>query len=247
MGPRRMNYKTSTIFCFVWLMVAPLSVAEQAQWQAASPDTQVHVLELSTSQGCSSCPPADRWLLDTAMKYPDFKTVIPLAFHVTYWDRLGWRDEFGQKAFDVRQRALAREERTSVYTPGVFLNSKEFRQWRYGGDLPLGKPTGVLSFEGQNDARTRFHYQPLTTAEQRLTLHTAFLSKEIVTAVRRGENRGRTLREGYIVRAYRKFQMSCDEACAVDTQLNAPVESDVLVAWLTDREGRHVQAAGAYF
>ena len=169
-------------------------------WSATSPENKVHVVELFTSQGCSSCPPADRWLLEVAQAYPDFQRVIPLAFHVTYWDQLGWRDDFAQKPFDARQRAMARRENTGVYTPGMFLNGREWRTWRQGASLPLPERVGVLSFE-RVERDTHFKFMPVGTVTNQLQLHTAFLTRSASTPVRRGENRGRELTEGYLVSA----------------------------------------------
>ncbi|HXA21163.1 MAG TPA: DUF1223 domain-containing protein [Acetobacteraceae bacterium] len=76
------------------------------------------VLELFTSQGCSSCPPADA-LLGQLARRPD---VIALAWHVDYWDRLGWRDPYASREATERQRAYARQLNSLVYTPALVIN-----------------------------------------------------------------------------------------------------------------------------
>lgn len=89
---------------------------------AASPAmAQPVVLELFTSQGCSSCPPADALLTELAAR-PD---VLPLAFHVDYWNRLGWQDAFSSRAFTDRQRHYAGQlPNTQVYTPELVINGR---------------------------------------------------------------------------------------------------------------------------
>ena len=233
------------LFVFAPSLVFSESI-KSGTWQAQSPSHQVHLLELYTSQGCSSCPPADRWLLALAHEYPSFDTVIPLAFHVTYWDQLGWRDAFAQPAFDSRQRALARRENIGVYTPGMFLNGGEYRQWRYRASLPKTPEVGVLSFRGRDGGVTEFQFQPVASSPEHYLLHTAFLSRKASTEVSRGENRGRRLQEGHIVRSYRQFRMGCAPGCTLQTELAAPQGSNVLVAWVTDATGRNVQATGSY-
>jgi hypothetical protein len=106
-------------------LIAP--VAHAATCTATSGATRTSLLELYTSEGCSSCPPADRWL----SQLPPNSGLVPLAFHVDYWDKLGWRDPFAQAAFSQRQRA-----RNSglgwVYTPQVMLDGEDFRAWHRG-------------------------------------------------------------------------------------------------------------------
>ena len=101
------------LFCCVLAIPA----VDAATCNAVSGASRNSLLELYTSEGCSSCPPADRWL----SHLPGDAGVVPLAFHVDYWDRLGWRDPFAQAAFSQRQRA-----RNSgagwIYTPQVMLD-----------------------------------------------------------------------------------------------------------------------------
>jgi len=98
-----------------------------------SPPHTVAVVELYTSEGCNSCPPADRWLSRTAA---DPQRWIPLAMHVDYWDSLGWKDPFDRPAFTARQRALGDAARAStIYTPEVFVSGREFRRWADSGEF----------------------------------------------------------------------------------------------------------------
>ena len=86
---------------------------------------RVNVLELYTSEGCSSCPPADRWL--SGLKQDDrlWREIIPIAFHVDYWNYIGWQDRFSSPVYSERQRHYARNKGLStVYTPGFLLNGR---------------------------------------------------------------------------------------------------------------------------
>lgn len=103
-----------------------------ASCSATSPVTAGHLVELYTSEGCSSCPPADRWLRNL----PARDDVVALAFHVDYWDYLGWRDRFADSRFTDRQRAMAaRAGSGTVYTPEVALDGREWRRWSSGALL----------------------------------------------------------------------------------------------------------------
>ena len=96
---------------------------------AESRPHRVPLLELYTSEGCDSCPPADRWVSELPHRGLDASRVVVLAFHVDYWDRLGWVDRFGQQRFSERQRLLnSRNGARVVYTPQLVLNGKDYRR-----------------------------------------------------------------------------------------------------------------------
>ena len=223
------------------------ALATERQWESTSPSHQVQVVELYTSQGCHSCPPADAWLAQFESKDPDFTQVLPLAFHVTYWDALGWRDPFGQKSFDLRQRALARSQRMGVYTPGVFVNGQEWRRWR-SGQSPAGESNapGRLSFRGGEGAETEFRYEPTTAAKEKYVLHAAFLLPPQRTPVPRGENKGKELKESFVVSSLRSFSMDCAETCNVKAELEPSEDAGVIAAWVTTQDGEYLQATATY-
>jgi hypothetical protein len=91
---------------------------------------QVTLLELYTSQGCSSCPPAERWLNEYIDDDELWTNIVPAAFHVDYWDYIGWKDTFATLEHGERQRDYARAGKArTVYTPGLFTNGREWRGW----------------------------------------------------------------------------------------------------------------------
>src|SRR5947207_690518 len=93
-----------------------------------SSENRVALLELFTSEGCSSCPPAETWLSGLRSSAGLWKEFVPVAFHVDYWDYLGWRDPWASAGFSDRQRAYAALWHSdSTYTPGFVLNGKEWR------------------------------------------------------------------------------------------------------------------------
>lgn len=169
----------------------------RAQTEASSPPPSV--VELYTSEGCSSCPPADRWL----GQLPDDGRTIALGFHVNYWDYLGWQDKLASPATTQRQRqwqtALGARY---VYTPQVIINGRDDRTWRdrAAGDLPRPSGAGapLLSMERQGN-RVQAEVGP---AAGPLAGYWAVLSDPVRSHVTRGENAGQTLAHSHVVRLY---------------------------------------------
>ena len=144
-------------FLFRILLLAALPLAASGETTFMSKPNRAHLLELFTSEGCSSCPPAEAWLSklkDAPGLWTDF---VPLAFHVDYWDRLGWRDPFAAKAWTARQyQYSAFWKSSSVYTPGFVLDGRE---WRNSGVPSASSETpGVLkiSFDNSNRVTANF-------------------------------------------------------------------------------------------
>lgn len=164
---------------------------------AASTVQPPAVVELYTSEGCSSCPPADRWL--SALKgRPD---VLALAFHVNYWDRLGWPDRFATAATTERQHQLQRASGAPyVYTPQVMLNGRDLRQWRHAAlpGLPARGVSLVLAREGSTVQATVD-----SPATQPVAGYWAVLENGHVSRVKAGENAGETLAHDHVVTLYR--------------------------------------------
>ena len=171
------------------------------------------VLELFTSEGCSSCPPADA-LLARIQKEAGNKPVYVLAYHVDYWDRLGWKDIFSNPLFTKRQYQYSRQFTGQVYTPQVVVNGKtEF----VGSDEPAansaikdalkGSGQGSLILKGQQQGgKIKVDYQVVgSTKNNQLLL--AVVQKHAVSKVESGENGGRTLNHAQIVRNLYTFDL----------------------------------------
>jgi hypothetical protein len=174
----------------------------------SSGDTQTAVVELYTSEGCSSCPPADRWLSRLIEVPKDELDVLALAFHVDYWDYLGWKDRFSSAAYTSRQRQLgANNLQNTIYTPEFFVNGMETR----GSGNILDKirqanqqPSPLdLKLTVSRD-KTGLVLELQSTAERDTTgqLHHRYLVYEnkLSTDVKRGENSGEILRHEQVVR-----------------------------------------------
>jgi len=206
---------TAILIGFVALAgaVASHGVSAEARCAKQSPAHAVALLELYTSEGCNSCPPADRWLSRIARDGPGPDRVVPLAFHVDYWDRLGWKDRFGSPRFTDRQTALARRAGSrAVYTPGVFLNFAEFRGWattRFDEALRAinGKPARAdirleLDWLAAAQLAITADFRLKSGAPESAQAFVALYEQRLSTDVMAGENRGVTLQHDYVVREW---------------------------------------------
>ncbi len=237
-----------SISSLILIVSSVLSVNQVlAEQTFSSGDKPVSVVELYTSEGCSSCPPADKWLSKLQNHKGLWTDFIPMAFHVDYWDYIGWKDPYASRANSQRQRRYAAEYRErTVYTPGIRRNGKEWREWRYGADLVQSnlESVGVLSLQMQDD----YSFEAEFSSEQAQTmqLNIAVLGMGLSQDVTRGENQGRTLEHDFVVLGTSSFA-SADQG-KWSGQLPKPkADADryAVVAWVSEA-GRQspVQATG---
>ncbi len=161
-----------------------------------STEERTLLLELFTSQGCSSCPPAERWL-NQFVDHPGlWSEVVPVVFHVNYWDRLGWKDPFADKRHTARQYSYSNQGKVrNVYTPCFISNGNEWRGWFKQESLPSNRETsGIL--RGQiTQGQLTVQY----SEEIPLSLSLAILGFDLTTDVKSGENHGKNLEQQFVV------------------------------------------------
>ncbi|MFQ3324005.1 MAG: hypothetical protein ACI90U_001830 [Pseudomonadales bacterium] len=117
--------------CAVSLLLLLSAVTYSVEFKSG--DKQVQLIELYTSEGCSSCPPADNFLTTFLDDPTLWHSRIPIAIHVDYWDYIGWQDRFASKENSARQRLHAQQGNVSqVYTPGFIVSGEEWRSWFLG-------------------------------------------------------------------------------------------------------------------
>jgi hypothetical protein len=163
------------------------------------------VVELFTSQGCSSCPPANAYLNELSKQRRD---VLALAFHVTYWDRLGWKDPFSLEAATRRQDVYGRRFGDGSYTPEIVVDGAAGMVGSARGEV------GAAIENAKRSSRTAASVSVTKNGEQQLAIEVGEGSgnatilligfdREHTTAIPRGENSGRTLTEANVVRSVR--------------------------------------------
>jgi hypothetical protein len=196
----------------VFIAHAPTAAAAEARGcRAVSPAHPSVLVELYTSQGCSSCPPADRWLGQLEAHLPRAR-VVPIALHVNYWDHIGWQDPYSRAEFTERQRALAAGGGSrTLYTPGVFVQGREFPLWnrRAAFDEAIGTLAATpaaarisLSAELAGTSVTVNASAVALASAREPRLHLALVASGLATDVHAGENRGEQLRNDRVVRAW---------------------------------------------
>lgn len=192
-------------------LISLITQATAAECSAKSGAQTVALLELYTSEGCSSCPPADKWL--SGLK-PDTNKVIPLAFHVDYWDYIGWKDKFAKADYSERQRKTAAFAGAGfVYTPQFVLNGRDFRG---ANESRLNQ---AVSASQKQAARANLSLNAVTQANGEITLQAtakainpadiknaevfvAIYENKLVSQIKAGENNGRELKHDYVVREF---------------------------------------------
>jgi len=215
----------------------------------SSGERRASLIELFTSEGCSSCPPAENWLGQLESEPDLWREFVPVAFHVDYWDYLGWPDRFAHPDFSQRQRRYAREGGVStVYTPGVFVDGMEWTAWRR-----LDRPTAAAAAPGSLAVEVRDSVASVAfTANDEtgpLTAHLALLGLGLETRVRAGENRGRILSHDFVVLGIATVELQAlGHRHAAELDLPATdvaAERYAIATWVTQpQRQRPLQATG---
>ncbi|MFC3107120.1 DUF1223 domain-containing protein [Undibacterium arcticum] len=224
-----------------------------------SPAHTVALLELYTSEGCDSCPPADTFVSGLRGSGMTSEQVVPLSMHVDYWDYIGWKDLFAKAAFTERQRWLSNNAGSrTIYTPELFIGGHELRGgvggWRGAvpaavkriNDRParadisiaLGRPAaGNLPVE----------VSAITTQDaQSGKLFVAVVENGLRSVVKAGENRGVTLKHDYVVRQWLGPIALADRKASLVTNVPLPSGATAgnlgVVAFLQSNQGEILQA-----
>ena len=186
-------------------LIAPLALAAALAPVAAVAADRPVVVELFTSQGCSSCPPANAYLNDLVRDRGD---VLALAFHVTYWDRLGWKDPFSMEAATERQARYGHRFGDGSYTPEIVVDGASShvgsRRDEVGPAIDAAKrQSRTATSIGVSRAGSQLTIDIGDGSGNGKVLLVGF-DHNHETAIRRGENGGRTLREFNVVRSVRE-------------------------------------------
>ncbi len=212
-APAAMQVLPSSLRSRLWpaLIMTPVVLATAFPSWAASPRCEVQsgpqrtpVIELFTSEGCSSCPPADQWL--SALKGTP---VVAQAFHVGYWDYIGWVDRFATPANNQHQRELATTNQLSnIYTPQLVRDGRDWPAWRgtrpeQVGALPPGTPARAAITVQQTEGVDQFSAR-VTPSEgvAKWSAYWTVTEHGHNSRVKAGENRGEFLQHDFVVRQY---------------------------------------------
>lgn len=220
----------------LYAIVFASNATAQPQCSAVSGPQTNALVELYTSEGCSSCPPADQWLTRLKTQGNQFGNIVPMALHVDYWDYIGWKDNFANPAFARRQRDMAASGHArGVYTPQLVINGLDTRSW-----LSESRFKSEVASINRQPAKAEIHLAvssptaksvhvstDIKTAEAGpLVYYLALQENNLQSTVNAGENRGELLRHDYVVRQWLgPFKVGADG------KTNASHEIQLQPAW----------------
>ncbi|MEM6691416.1 MAG: DUF1223 domain-containing protein [Planctomycetota bacterium] len=227
--------------------IAFIGVVDAGRSQAEG----VAVVELFTSQGCSSCPPADENLIQLdRYARENGKPIYVLSFHVDYWNRLGWKDPYSETKYSARQSEYARLwETTRVYTPqmivsGVdeFVGSSREKTIEAIKSALSKQASVVVSLEAERSSqesksiKVEFNAQ---NADEGDLINFAVVDSPAANDVARGENRGRTLKHVNVVRSFARQRLSTETKGAIELEFPEDLETSTaaVIAYVQSNDG----------
>lgn len=229
------------LFTFILLSLGMLSLQAEDRVFESGPQ-RTHLIELFTSQGCSSCPPAEAWLSTLKSQPGLWKAFVPVAFHVDYWDGLGWRDPFASKNWTARQYQYSQSWKSeNVYTPAFVLDGREW----LGRSVPTSghENAGVLKLLVNNN-RIVAEFSAVSGDANDLDLHVATLGFDLASKVTAGENSGRNLRQDFVVLGVTDEKMSRGKA---EFHFLPDARGSAIAAWVTlPNRMEPIQALGGW-
>ena len=225
----------------VMLTAAVQVKASGAEIKFQSQTERMALLELYTSEGCSSCPPAEAWLSGLRDSPRLWKDFAPIAFHVDYWNSLGWKDPLSDESYSERQRSYAQLwHAENIYTPEFVLDAREWHNWFASKSGPPARhePAGVLSVTSSDTNRWQVSFVPEKDKEAQYEIHAALTRGRIGSDVKAGENRGRHLDHDFAVVNLVQIGMTTSNGVVhgkfiTDTARYNAAKTLALTAWVT--------------
>src|SRR5581483_3072984 len=197
-----MEHKYMFLVRYMILGLLASTAVNAAPIQFQSSERQVALVELYTSEGCSSCPPAESWLSGLKEKPSLWSDFVPVAFHVDYWDYIGWRDKWSSRQYSDRQRDYAGAWGSeNIYTPEFVLNGKEWHNWfeLKGAPGVSENKTGILKVTSEDTNHWQVNFIPTDAGKSAFEVNATLLISGLGSNVKAGENRGRHLQHDFAV------------------------------------------------
>jgi hypothetical protein len=205
--------------------------------------TRTHLVELYTSEGCNSCPPAEQWMSSIR----DKEGLVGLEFHVDYWDSPAWHDPYAKQAWARRQEAKAQRAKAHVYTPQIWLDGKLWKSW------PKGDPPGAaqaasaqapltLRVSAQTGDGVKVRLQAVTTESlERKRFYVALTENRLVQEIRGGENKGRHLEHDQVVRDFIGPLRLPEAQAELKIPADMALPNAAVVAFVQDEDGGEME------
>ncbi|QMU61043.1 MAG: DUF1223 domain-containing protein [Gammaproteobacteria bacterium] len=241
-----MTMRYQLVFTCLLLSCASLTWSQDIEFKSGN--KQVALVELYTSQGCSSCPPADEWLGNLKNKPGLWSEFVPVAFHVDYWDFLGWKDSFSKKEYSDRQRLHRRQGNVKVvYTPGFFLNGEEWKR-KFGRKTPSlsNDATGNLAATlSGNILKVNYEFHESISPA---TLNVGILGFGYQSQIQAGENYNRVLQEDFVLLSHSEYISSNHKwEIKLPDKVSPKAKRYGLAIWISDgTDLKPLQATGGW-
>lgn len=232
----------------IFIICSSFQIAHSQDIEFKSGNKKVALVELYTSQGCSSCPPADEWLSELKHKPGLWNEFVPVAFHVDYWDYIGWKDSFSKSEFSSRQRLHRKQGNVKVvYTPGFFLNGKEWKRgFRSVPSIKNSQSAGNLQaiLNGNTLKASYDSTSPLRNAK----LNVGILGFGYQTPIKSGENSNRVLAEDFVLLSHSEHLSSNQSWVVTLPEKIAPsAEKYGLAIWISEGNNlKPIQTTGGW-
>jgi len=246
----------STALFFLGSLITASAQAAGTCHAQSGPQTGA-LLELYTSEGCSSCPPADKWLAQMAAGADPTRLSL-LGFHVDYWDDIGWKDRFASHDYTVRQSARVHVGgSTTIYTPQVMLGSRLDQRWYRPNDVaaaihdqqarPASVSLSISAAPQAKDVVADLKAMPLGAVPASAQLYLAVYQNQLTSTVKAGENDGVTLHHDRVVRGlwgpWPVLQAGASKSLRITPPKSATLGQLGLTAFVQDsRTGETLQA-----
>ncbi len=244
------------------LILTIISLSSQSFSQKfSSGEKQKIVIELFSSQGCSSCPPAEKFIRDLQKSPKLWKEYIPVVYHIDYWNYIGWSDPFSNKKNTNRQYSHKKNGNVkSVYTPSFIINGGEWKGFfSLKRQLPKlsNKDIGNLEVNIENNKLTAKFSEKSNLDNKSLLLNIVFLGMDIITEIKAGENDGKKVTESFVVlkqtvisptKVNNKnifWQVALDKDLK-DNFNSKKSEKFAIAVWVSGSNMKPIQAIGGY-
>lgn len=219
---------------------------------ASSGPTKVSLVELYSSESCSSCPPADKWISGLESHKDLWVKFVPVGFHVDYWNHLNWKDQLSSSKMTARQVAVSKTwPQPSVYTPAVVLSGTEWRGWRASPlERQLSTTSSKLGLQIVKSAQGQFRIQVSgQNSGVKYVVHIAKLGFGLSSKVTAGENSGKTLDHNFVVLDWQQQELISGSQ-TTPFKFEEKIKSAkkyAIVAWIEDSvKPIALQATGGY-
>ncbi len=234
------NKRRKFILCLAVLAPAAAS-AGTCEMQSAIART--HLVELYTSEGCNSCPPAEQWMSSIR----DKEGLVGLEFHVDYWDSPAWHDPYAQQAWARRQEAKARHAKGQVYTPQIWLDGKLWKNWPKGEAPGAAQAASApapltLRVSAETGDKVKVHLQASAAENpEHKRFYVALTENRLTQQIRGGENKGRHLEHDQVVRDFIGPLRLPDAQAELKIPAAMALPNAAVVAFVQDEDGGEIE------